>query len=261
MRSLSIATTGMLAQQTNVEIISNNLANLSTTGFKRQRAEFADLVYQDLRRKGVESSANGNILPAGMQMGLGVRSASIYRITEQGNLTNTNNTFDLAIQGRGYFQITLPDGETAYTRAGAFLTDENGQVVTQEGYEVQPGITIPANAEDVTVNAEGQVLVSIPGQVDATNVGQIQVANFFNEAGLQGIGDNLYLETAASGTPNTGNPNEDNFGSVLQGYLEVSNVNAVQEITNLITAQRAYELNSKVVTTSDELLQVTSNMK
>jgi flagellar basal-body rod protein FlgG len=261
MRSLSIAATGMLAQQTNVEVISNNLANLSTTGFKRQRAEFADLVYQDLRRKGVQSSETGTILPSGMQIGLGVRSASVYRIMEQGNLTKTNNTFDLAVQGRGYFQVEMPSGETAYTRAGAFLTNENGQVVTQEGYTVQPGITVPNNAQNVTVNASGEVLVSIPGQTDATNVGQLQLATFFNDAGLEAVGDNLFLQTAASGDPNTGNPDADNFGSVLQGYLEVSNVNAVQEITTLITAQRAYELNSKVITTSDELLQVTSNMK
>lgn len=261
MRSLSIAATGMMAQQTNVEVISNNLANLSTTGFKRQRAEFADLVYQDVRRKGVQSSDAGNILPAGMEMGLGVRSASVYRITEQGNLTNTNNTFDLAIQGRGFLQIEMPDGTTGYSRAGAFLTNENGQIVTQEGYTVLPGITIPSNAEEVTINASGEVLVSIPGQTDATNVGQFQLANFFNEAGLEAVGDNLFLETGASGSPNTGIPGTSNFGSILQGYLEVSNVNAVQEITNLITAQRAYELNSKVITTSDELLQVTSNMK
>ena len=261
MRSLSIAATGMLAQQTNVEVISNNLANLSTTGFKRQRAEFADLVYQDLRRKGVQSSETGTILPSGMQIGLGVRSASVYRITEQGNLTKTNNTFDLAVQGRGYFQVEMPSGETAFTRAGAFLTNENGQVVTQEGYTVQPGITVPNNAQNVTVNASGEVLVSIPGQTDATNVGQLQLATFFNDAGLEAVGDNLFLQTTASGDPNTGNPDADNFGSILQGYLEVSNVNAVQEITTLITAQRAYELNSKVITTSDELLQVTSNMK
>lgn len=261
MRSLSIAATGMLAQQTNVEIISNNLANLSTTAFKRQRAEFHDLIYQNVRRAGTQSSDAGTLLPSGLQLGLGVRTAAAYRITEQGNLVNTNNTFDIAVQGRGYFQVQLPNGDTAYTRAGAFQTNEDGDIVTQDGYVVDPGINVPQNAEDVTINASGEVLVKLPGTVNAANQGQLQLATFFNDAGLEAVGDNLFLETPSSGAAITGNPGQDHYGSILQGYLEVSNVNSVQEITSLITAQRAYELNSKVITTSDEMLQVTANLK
>jgi len=254
MRSLSIASTGMLAQQLNVEVISNNIANLSTTGFKRQRAEFQDLLYQNLRRIGSSSSDAGTIVPSGVQVGIGVRTGATYRITEQGNLTSTSNPFDVAVQGRGYFRIQLPGGGDAYTRAGSFQLSATGQLVTQDGYLVQPNITIPAGATDVSIDATGQVQAKIAGQVAPQVAGQLTLVNFFNEAGLESIGDNLFLETPASGGPTIGPAGSTGFGTIKQGFLETSNVNPVQEITDLITAQRAYEMNSKVITTSDEML-------
>ncbi|MCH7864017.1 MAG: flagellar basal-body rod protein FlgG [Proteobacteria bacterium] len=254
MRSLDIAATGMLAQQRNVEVVANNLANMNTTAYMRRRTEFHDLIYQDLRRVGSTSSDSGTIVPSGVQLGLGVKLAAVYRIHEQGNLEATDNTFDLAVQGKGFFQITLPTGGTAYTRDGTFQLDGNGNIVTHDGFELQPSITIPNNAIDVSINQSGEVLVKIEGQVAFSNAGQIQVAVFPNEAGLQAEGGNLLTETPASGTPTTGNPGASGFGSILQGFLETSNVNAVQEISNLISAQRAYEMNSKVIQTSDEML-------
>ncbi len=254
MRSLDIAATGMLAQQRNVEVVSNNLANMNTTAFQRRRTEFHDLIYQDLRRVGTTSSDAGTIVPTGVQIGLGVKLAAVYRIHEQGNLEATDNTLDLAIQGKGFFQILLPDGTTAYSRDGTFQLNGTGLVVTHDGYQVQPGITIPSNAIDVTVNNSGQVQVKIEGQTALSTVGQLQIATFLNDAGLEAIGDNLYKETPASGAATTGNPASTGFGSILQGFLETSNVNAVEEISNLISAQRAYEMNSKVIQTSDEML-------
>ncbi|RED52458.1 flagellar basal-body rod protein FlgG [Aestuariispira insulae] len=255
MRSLSIGATGMLAQQLNVEVISNNIANMNTTAYQRRRAEFQDLLYQNQRRVGSASSDTGTIVPVGVQVGLGVKTAAVYRITEAGNLTLTENTLDLAINGNGYFQVTLPSGETAYTRAGSFQLDSEGTIVTADGFQVNPGITVPDNTIDITVNSSGEVLATIDGQVAQSNLGQIQLASFSNQAGLLAIGDNLYLETAASGGPTTGNPDSTGFGSIQQGFLETSNVNVVEEITNLITAQRAYEMNSKVIETSDEMMQ------
>ncbi len=261
MRSLSIAATGMLAQQTNVEVISNNLANMNTTGFKRQRAEFQDLLYQNLERVGSATSDQGTVTPSGIQIGVGVRTAGVYRITEQGNLMSTENTYDLAIQGKGYFQILLPNGQEAYTRAGSFSVSQDGQLVTSDGFVVQPGIAIPAEAVDVSINAQGIVQASLPGQVQPQNVGQLSLATFFNEAGLEGNGDNLLLESAASGPPNIGTPGADGVGSIMQGFLETSNVNSVSEITALITAQRAYEMNAKVITASDEMLSAANNLR
>ncbi|MEE9210086.1 MAG: flagellar basal-body rod protein FlgG [Kiloniellales bacterium] len=261
MRSLSIAATGMLAQQLNVEIISNNIANMNTTGYKRRRAEFQDLLYQNQERVGSTSSDTGTIVPSGVQIGLGVKTSAVYMITEQGNLVSTSNTFDLAINGEGYFQVTLPSGETGYSRAGSFQLSPTGQIVTADGYTVQPGITIPNNSFGVTVNASGQVLVKLAGVVAEQNVGQLQLALFPNAAGLQAIGDNLFLETAASGTAQTGLPDSTGFGAILQNFLETSNVNTVTEITNLITAQRAYEMNSKVIQTSDEMLNTLTRMR
>ncbi len=261
MRSLDIGATGMLAQQRNVEVISNNLANMNTTAYQRRRTEFHDLIYQDLRRVGTTSSDAGTIVPSGVQLGLGVKLAAVYRIHEQGNLAATDNTFDLAIQGDGFFQITLPSGDAAFSRDGTFQLDANGQVVTHDGYTLNPGITIPTNAVDVTINNSGEVLVKIQGTVALSNVGQIQLATFANEAGLQAEGGNLYTETPASGSPSTGNPGVDGFGSILQGFLETSNVNAVEEISNLISAQRAYEMNSKVIQTSDEMLGTLTNLR
>ena len=261
MRSLSIAATGMLAQQRNVEVISNNLANMNTTGFMRRRTEFHDLLYQNLRRAGTTSSDAGTIVPSGVQLGLGVKLAAVYRIHEQGNLSATDNTLDMAIQGKGFFQVTLPTGETAYTRDGTFQLNAQGQVVTHDGYLMTPGITVPSNAVDVTINASGEVLAKIEGQVASQNVGQILVATFANEPGLQAIGSNMYLETPASGSATAGTPASTGFGSILQGFLETSNVNAVEEISNLISAQRAYEMNSKVIQTSDDMMGTLTSMR
>ena len=261
MRSLDIAGTGMQAQATNVEVISNNIANMTTTGFKRRRAEFQDLIYQNLRRVGSNSSDAGSVVPAGAQVGLGVKTAAIYRINEQGNLQQTSNAFDLAIRGNGFFQVTLPSGETAYSRDGTFALSAEGQVVTADGYVVQPGITVPANATNVTINASGQVQVTLDGQAAPALVGQVQLAVFPNAGGLDAQGDNLFLATTASGNAVTGTPASPGFGSVLQGFVETSNVNVVAEITNLITAQRAYEMNSKVITTSDQMLSTLTNLR
>ncbi len=253
MRSLNIAATGMLAQQLNVEVISNNIANLNTTGFKRQRAEFQDLLYQTDRRGGATSSDTGTIVPVGVQIGSGVKTAAVYRISDQGVLISTNNPLDLAIQGKGFFQIQMPDGTTAYTRAGSFQLSPQGEIVTADGFVVQPGVTLPSNTTAITVNSSGQVLAQIAGQQTPQNVGQLQLATFPNEAGLAALGSNLLQETAASGSPVIGNPGSTAFGTIQQGFLETSNVNIVSEITNLITAQRAYEMNSKVIQTSDDM--------
>ena len=261
MRSLDIAGTGMQAQQTNVEVISNNIANMTTTGFKRRRAEFQDLIYQNLRRVGSNSSDTGSVVPSGAQVGLGVKTAAIYRINEQGNLQQTSNSLDLAVRGNGYFQITLPSGSTAYTRDGTFSLSPDGQIVTADGYVVQPGITVPSNATSVTINATGQVQISLDGQTAPTVAGQVQLATFPNESGLDAQGDNLFLQSSASGNPVTGTPGAPGFGSVLQGFIETSNTNVVSEITNLITAQRAYEMNSRVITTSDQMLSTLTNLR
>lgn len=260
MRSLSIAATGMLAQQLNVEVISNNLANMNTTGYKRQRAEFQDLLYQDMRQVGATSSDTGTIVPSGVQLGAGVHSGTVYRITEQGSMISTENRLDVAIEGRGYFQVLRPDGTTAYSRAGAFQLGPTGEIVTADGYTLLPAITIP-NATEVTINESGQVLAKLPGQTSPTNVGQIELALFANDGGLRALGDNLFEETPASGAPTTGTPGSNGFGTLLQGFLESANVNAVSEITNLIAAQRAYELNSKVIETSDQMLGSITNMR
>ncbi len=261
MRALDIAATGMQAQQTNVEVISNNIANMSTTGFKRRRAEFQDLMYQNLRRVGSNSSDNGTVVPSGAQVGLGVKTAAIYRITEQGNLQQTGNSLDLAIQGHGYFQVTLPSGDTAYTRDGTLGMAPDGTIVTADGYPVAPGITVPNNATAVTVNGAGQVQATIAGSALPTTLGQIQLASFPNEAGLDAQGDNLFLQSGASGNAVAGVPGAPGFGSVMQGFVETSNVNVVSEISSLITAQRAYEMNSKVITASNDMLQTLSQLR
>ena len=261
MRSLDIASTGMQAQQTNVEVISNNIANMNTTGYKRQRVEFQDLLYQNLRRVGSTSSDTGTVVPSGAQVGLGVKTAAVYRIDEQGNLQQTSNKFDLAIRGSGFFQVTLPSGDTAYTRDGTLALSPDGTIVTADGYVVQPGVTIPRNATDVTINANGEVLATIAGQVAPQNVGQVQLAEFANDAGLEATGGNLFLQTAASGAAQTGVPGAPGFGSVMQGFVETSNVNIVSEMTNLITAQRAYEMNSRVITASDDMLSTITKQR
>ena len=261
MRSLDIGATGMLAQQMNVDVISNNISNMTTTGYKRQRAAFQDLIYQNIDRPGSTSSDAGTTVPSGLQLGLGGRTGAVYRMHGQGALRVTENPMDLAITGEGFFQITLPSGDTAYTRDGTFQVNENGEMVTVQGYTVNPGVTIPQDALSIDINESGEVLVTLPGQTATSNLGQLQLANFVNPTGLEAIGDNLFLETDASGAATTGNPNENEFGAIRQGALEQSNVNVVEEITELISAQRAYEMNSNVITTSDEMMQTASNLR
>ncbi|MBI1208577.1 MAG: flagellar basal-body rod protein FlgG [Azospirillum sp.] len=261
MRSLAISATGMLAQQLNVETISNNIANSQTTAFKRQRAEFSDLLYQNLRRIGSTSSDAGTIVPSGIQVGAGVRPAAIYRINEQGNITVTDNKLDLAINGPGYFQVLLPSGETAYTRSGAFQLSAEGTVVTSDGYQLQPGITVPNNTVDISISPTGLVQAKLDNQVTPSDVGQIDLAIFPNDAGLEAIGNNLFLQTPASGTASTAAPQQPGYGKLMQGALETSNVNIVQEITTLISAQRAYEMNSKVIKTTDEMMQTVAQLR
>jgi len=260
MRSLSIASTGMLAQQTNVDVISNNIANMSTTAFKRQRAEFQDLLYQQVSRAGA-ASGNNSRLPTGIQIGAGVKTGGVYRIAEQGALSQTDNPYDMAIQGKGLFQITLPSGETGYTRDGSFQLSDQGELVTADGYPVQPGITVPQGAIAVTVSKTGEVQITLAGTPAPQTVGQLQLATFVNEAGLAAQGGNLFLETAASGQATIAAPGEPGFGTLTQGFVEQSNVNPVSEITALITAQRAYEMNSRVVKTADEMLATTSQLR
>jgi flagellar basal-body rod protein FlgG len=261
MQALRTAATGMLAQQLNVEVISNNIANMNTVGFKRQRAEFQDLMYQTLERAGAQSSESGTVVPTGVQIGHGVKAGSVYRITEQGSATRTDNRFDVAIDGRGFLQVTLPSGETAYTRAGNLAVNDQGQLVTDDGYAINPAITIPQDALEVSISKSGQVQTTTQGQPEPAIVGTIELATFINEAGLEAIGDNLFLESGASGPATTGQPNSTGFGSVMQGYTEASNVDAVSEITALIVAQRAYEMNSKVINTADEMLNVSTQLK
>ncbi|GAA0655496.1 flagellar basal-body rod protein FlgG [Brevundimonas lenta] len=261
MRALRTAASGMAAQQLNVEVISNNIANMNTVGFKRQRAEFQDLLYQNVERMGAQSSSQGTVVPTGIQIGAGVKAGAVYRVTEQGTPTQTGGRYDVAIDGRGYFQIQLPSGETAYTRAGNFSVNGEGQLVTDDGYAVQPNITIPQDAVDVAISKSGQVQVISAGQTDPAIVGQLELATFFNEAGLEAVGDNLLMETAASGAASVGSPGDLGFGELLHGYTESSNVDAVAEISALIIAQRAYEMNSKVITTADQMLSVSAQVK
>jgi flagellar basal-body rod protein FlgG len=252
-RALSIAATGMLAQQTNVEVISNNIANMNTTAYTRRRAEFNDLLYQDLRRVGSTSSDAGTIVPAGVQLGLGVKTAAVYRIAEQGSLLSTDNSLDIAIQGKGYFQVQLPDGTQAYTRDGSFQLSPTGEVVTHNGFLVTGLGAIPVDATSISINPQGQMFYTQDGVVAPAQAGQLQLATFANDAGLEATGDNLYRETPASGQATAGLPGAPGFGTILQGFLETSNVNVVSEITDLISAQRAYEMNSKVIKTADEM--------
>jgi flagellar basal-body rod protein FlgG len=251
----------MAAQQLNVEVISNNIANMNTVGFKRQRAEFQDLLYQNVERMGAQSSDSGTVVPTGIQIGAGVKAGAVYRIAEQGTLTRTENRYDLGVNGKGYLQVTLPSGETGYTRAGNFQLSPEGQIVTDDGYLIEPAITVPEGAKDVIISKTGLVQALMGDNPIPQDIGQLQLATFINEAGLEMIGDNLLLETAASGAANVGSPGDEGFGVVLQGYNEASNVDAVAEITALIVAQRAYEMNSKVISTADEMLAVTGQLK
>ncbi|MBD9373864.1 flagellar basal-body rod protein FlgG [Rhizobium sp. ARZ01] len=256
MKALAIAATGMNAQQTNLEVIANNIANINTTGYKRARAEFSDLLYQTERAQGVPNRANAAIVPEGAIIGLGVKTAAVRNIHLQGSLTQTGNSFDLALVGRGWFQIEAPDGTTLYTRSGAFNTNADGQLVTLDGYTVVPGITVPQDATAVTVNRSGQVFATVDGEEQ--DLGQITLANFVNEAGLEPLGENLFRETEASGDAIVGTPDENGFAYLQQNYLEASNVDPVKEITDLISAQRAYEMNSKIIQAADEMAAVVS---
>ncbi|WP_274627878.1 flagellar basal-body rod protein FlgG [Arvimicrobium flavum] len=258
MRALAIAATGMTAQQTNLEVIANNIANINTTGFKRARAEFTDLLYQTDRTQGVPSRSNSGMVPEGVSIGLGVQTTAIRNVNVQGALNQTGNQFDLALTGTGWFQIEGADGQTLYTRAGAFNTDATGQIVTPDGYPVVPAITVPADAISIIVNKSGQVFARFDGEAEVQEIGQLTLATFANEAGLAPLGDNLFQETEASGAANVGVPGDPGFATVQQGYLEDSNVDPVKEITELISAQRAYEMNSKVIQAADEMAAVVS---
>ena len=252
-RSLWVSKTGLDAQQTQLDVISNNLANVSTAGYKRSRAVFEDLLYQTVRQPGAQSTQQTQ-LPTGLQLGTGVRPVATERLFSQGNLQNTANPLDVAINGQGFFQVSLPDGTTAYTRDGSFHLDSQGQIVTSSGYTLSPAITIPANAQTITIGRDGIVSVTQPGQAAPTQVGSIQLATFINASGLQARGENLYVETASSGTPTTNTPGSNGAGVVQQSYIETSNVNVVEELVNMIQTQRAYELNSKAVQTADQML-------
>ena len=255
---LWIAKTGLDAQQTQMAVVTNNLANVNTTGFKRGRAVFADLLYQTVRQPGAQSSQDSQ-LPSGLMLGTGVRSVATEKLFTQGNIVQTGNQLDLAVNGRGFFQILLPDGTRAYSRDGSFQLSANGELVNSNGYALDPGITIPEQTQSVTIGADGTVSVLVAGESSPTEVGQLQLADFINPAGLQPMGENLFLETAASGDPQAATPGEDGVGTLVQGSLESSNVNVVEELVNMIETQRAYEMNSKAIATTDEMLAFVTN--
>ncbi|MGC3874865.1 flagellar basal-body rod protein FlgG [Halomonas sp. GXIMD04776] len=258
-RSLWTAKTGLEAQQTQMDVIANNLANVSTNGFKRSRAVFEDLLYQNMRQPGAQSTVQDN-LPSGMQIGSGVRPVATERLHTQGGLENTQNSRDLAISGKGFFQVMRPDGTTAYTRDGSFQVNQNGQMVTASGYPVEPAVFIPENALSVSISQDGIVSVTQPGTSESNQVGQLLLSTFTNPTGLESIGENLYLETNASGPRNDSVPGLNGAGTLYQGYVETSNVNVVEEMVSMIQTQRAYEINSKAVQTSDEMLARLSQM-
>ena len=261
MRALNIAATGMAAQNTRVEVISHNLANMNTTAYNARRAEFSDLHYQQMERPGTINSADGTVLPAGVQLGLGVRAAAVSMQIAQGTLSETGGSLDLAIEGQGYLEITLPNGDPAYTRDGALKRNGDGLVVTSDGYSVVPDITIPEDAREITINADGEVYAYFDGQTQGQLLGQFNLVSFSNEKGLEALGSNLYRETEASGAANIGAAGEDGRGTFRQGYLENSSVDAVREITGLIEAQRGYELNAKVITAADQMLAATTQIR
>lgn len=257
-QALWIAKTGLDAQQTKMSNIANNLANAGTTGFKSSRAIFADLLYQNVRQVGAQSSQDTQ-LPSGLMLGTGVRTVATEKLFTQGNIQKTDNQLDMAIQGRGFFQILLPDGSEAYTRDGTFQLSEQGQMVTSGGFTLQPSITIPENALSVSIGGDGTVSVRLPGSTAISQIGNVQLADFVNPAGLQPVGDNLFVESSASGSPQSGNPGLNGLGTVLQGNVESSNVNVVEELVNMIETQRAYEMNSRAISTTDEMLQYVAN--
>ncbi len=260
LRALWTAASGMNAQQLNVDVIANNLANVNTSGFKRSRVDFQDVLYQTDRVPG-SASARGSQLPTGIQVGLGTRPGAVYKLFSQGTFQATGNELDMVIEGNGFFQVVQPDGSTAYTRDGGFKLDTQGRVVTSDGYTLEPEITIPQEATQIAIGQDGTVSVQMPGQTEMQEVGQIQLATFVNPSGLSSIGKNLFVATAASGDPQTGTPGLQNFGSLVQGYIEQSNVDVVQEMVQMIVAMRAYEVNSKAIQTSDEMLQVANQVR
>ncbi len=260
LRTLSIAATGMQAQALTIDVIANNLANVNTSGFKRSRADFQDLLYQTLRRPGV-TDVEGTQVPTGIQLGHGTRPAAVQKIFLQGDYQHTQNELDMAIEGEGFFQILQSNGEISYSRAGAFKLDSEGQIVTSDGYLMEPNLSIPTDTVAVTIGSDGTVSIIQAGEIEPTVVGNIELARFVNPAGLESIGRNLYITTAASGDATTGTAGEDGFGTIAQGYLEMSNVSVVEEMVNMITAQRAYETNSKTIQTADEMLQMANNVK
>ena len=260
MRALHTAATGMMAQELNVQVISNNIANMRTTGYKRQRAEFQDLLYEHVRRIGTQTSTQGNILPVGIDLGGGVKTVGTPRLMTQGTISPTGADLNVAIRGEGFFKVLMPDGTFTYTRDGSFQMDAQGRMVTSQGNVVQPGITVPSNAQSIAISSQGQVSATVPGSTTPTILGQLGLTRFVNKAGLQAIGDNLFVETPASGPPQDGTPQTDGYGDVQQGNLEQANVEAVTEISDLIAAQRAYEMNGKVITAADQMLSATSNL-
>ena len=259
-RALYIGATGMEAQRLNIDVISNNLANVNTTGFKRSRADFQELLYQTVKSAGAASS-DGTEVPTGIQVGLGVKPAAVQKVFKQGDFASTENSLDLVIEGKGFFQISLPDGDTAYTRAGAFKLDSSGNIVTSDGYALEPALTLPSDTIDMTITADGTVSVTQPGSITPTDIGSLEIASFVNPAGLNAIGKNLFKPTGASGDATTGNPGSNGLGTINQGFLEFSNVNVVEEMVNMIVSQRAYELNSKVIKSADEMLAMANNIK
>lgn len=261
MKALQIAASGMAAQQMRVDVVSNNLANMSTTGYNARRADFADLHYQQLARPGTVSAADGTMLPTGVQMGMGVRASSVSTVLAQGALAMTGGDLDVAIEGAGYLEVTLPNGTAGYTRDGALKRSGDGLIVTADGHEVAPGITIPNDVRSLSINVDGEVYAYFADQVQPQLLGQMNLVGFTNAKGLEAIGSNLFLETAASGAPLQGLPGEDGLGTLRQGYLEESSVDAVREVTELIKAQRGYELNSKVITAADQMLAATAQVK
>jgi flagellar basal-body rod protein FlgG len=260
MRALYTAATGMAAQELNVQVISNNIANLRTTGYKKQRAAFQDLIYDHVRRVGAQASDQGTILPVGIDIGGGVKTVGTPRLMSQGTLSPTGNDLDIAVRGEGFFKIQMPDGTFGYTRDGSFTTDQQGRIVNAQGNPVQPTLSIPQNSSGIVINAQGQVSVTLPGSTTPSVLGQIGLTRFVNKSGLQPIGDNLFTETPASGPPQDGVANADGFGDMQQSNLEQANVEVVSEISDLIAAQRAYEMNAKVISAADQMLQSTSNL-
>jgi flagellar basal-body rod protein FlgG len=260
LRSLFIAATGMEAQKLSIDVISNNLANVNTTGFKKSRADFQDLLYQTIRTPGA-TSAEGSQIPSGIQVGMGVKPVAVQKIFQQGDFVQTGNKLDMVIEGDGFFQILMPDGTTAYSRSGSFKLDSDGRIVNSDGYPLEPAITIPSNTTNISISSDGKISVTQAGNSAPTQIGQIELANFINPGGLNALGKNLFQQTGSSGDPTTGNAGTNGLGTISQGFIEMSNVNVVEEMVNMIVSQRAYEINSKAVQASDQMLQVANNLR